>query len=93
MTLTNEDIKFLEAIHRHEQRSPINEPATAKRLPLATRAQDKARQRCRKLGLARRVNKRDGYNLSGWELTPMGRAEVLGVQVKFVPQRETEQNQ
>lgn len=85
MELTDEDRKFLDALYRHEQRNPINEPATAKRLPPATRAQDKARQRCRKAGLARRVGAKDGYTIAGWELTPMGRAEAMAIRAKLVP--------
>lgn len=64
--LTSEMARFLEAV---AQRGP--KPVTSARLPIiATRAQDRARQRCRKLGYARMSHGVD--HPKGWLITPSG---------------------
>lgn len=75
-----EELKFLEAIKKHEQSAAsriVVEPATMKVLPPgSSRKQDQARQKCRRLGLAKFVGAREGYIKAGWKLTDRGYAAL-----------------
>jgi len=67
MKLTDEDRKFLSAL------KPDGEPTSSWPLPLATRAQDRARARAKKFGWA--VFDRKVW---GWRLLEAGRQALKG---------------
>lgn len=70
VSLNAEERRFLEAIATAER------PATRGRLPAVTRAQDAARQSCRKRGLAAYEGTAHGWTREGWVLTPAGRGAL-----------------